>query len=434
MATTDNLKIRLFISHSWKDKQIADRLARDLEPFADVWMDWRALRPGDPIQNTIDDVLRDIDVVLVVWTASAAGSKGMDDELRTAHRLGLRIVPCLFSHDDDGNPHPPFTGVLAENQLLGVNFHHHDSGTATIAKLIVDLQREQLPEEASMDAHPGTRLLGELQAYLAYLANYRKLRGGEDQRSYYVNRIIEEIERYVESGGDRTLVHALLQSSRQSDVDDREGIGMLTSRLEQLLSDEAAPERAAVPAADDLTQRVAQVVPAGTAEAWLSKLDTYIETAPTALQAMTTYAWSQQSQAGAQVTGYLQNYLDNPDDLIPDRIGRFGMIDDSWMILNTAFRLVEGGLLPAEVVPYDWRTLIEADHVARAIMPPPVLAALLQMVEQMMQVIAAEVATYQPWFTPQGNGYAPVFAEPSSTGGCWEDQMNEALLGTGLSV
>jgi uncharacterized membrane protein YkvA (DUF1232 family) len=183
-----------------------------------------------------------------------------------------------------------------------------------------------------------------------------------------------------------------------------------------------------------LAQRVAQVVPQGTVDAWLPKLDTYIATAPTALQAMNDFAWSQGSQAGAQVTAYLANYLNNAADLIPDRIGRYGLIDDSWLILNTAFRLVESGILPAEVVPFDWRTIIEADHVARAIMPTQVLAALLQMVEQMLQVIAAEVSSYQPWFTPQGNGYAPLFAEPSSVGGCWEDQMNEALLGTGLSV
>ena len=49
---------RVFISHQWMDKQLADRLARDLEPFADVWMDYRRLRPGEasrdcPLQGSL---------------------------------------------------------------------------------------------------------------------------------------------------------------------------------------------------------------------------------------------------------------------------------------------------------------------------------------------------------------------------------------------
>jgi hypothetical protein len=450
----DDLAIRVFISHSWMDKQMADQLARELEPFADVWMDWRNLRPGDPIQETIDKALGEIDVVLVVWTENAAASEGVDAELRKADDLGVRIVPCIFSYDAEGNPKPAFSGVLAEKQYLGVDFHHHRTGVAKLATMIADLQRERLPKEASTDDHPGTRLLSELQAYLGYLANFRKLRGTEDQRSYYVNRIIEETERYLRSGGNADLVRALLESAKRSEVNDPEGIGMLVSRLEKIFAGVSPPEphraptvpspspapgrgqwkKPAAPPRDELAKRVAQVVPAGTTDAWLAQLDAYIESAPPALQAMTDYAWSQGSQAGAQVTAYLQSYLNNPEDLIPDREGRYGLIDDSWLILNTAFRLIESGILPAAVVPLDWRAIIQADYVARSVMPPQALAALTQILQQMLQTIAAEVSSYQPWFTPQGHGYSPVMAEPSSVGGCWEDQMNEMLLGTGLSV
>jgi hypothetical protein len=51
-----------------------------------------------------------------------------------------------------------------------------------------------------------------------------------------------------------------------------------------------------------------------------------------------------------------------------------------------------------------------------------------------LHLIAAEVNAYSPWFTPQGNGYAATIAAPASSGRFWEDEMNEALRGTGLSV
>jgi hypothetical protein len=104
---TSSLDQRVFISHQWRDKQHADRLARDLEPFADVWMDFRRLRPGDPIQATIDQALEGVDLVLVVWTANAGASHGVAAEIVTSVSKGLRVVPCLFEYDASGNPQPP---------------------------------------------------------------------------------------------------------------------------------------------------------------------------------------------------------------------------------------------------------------------------------------------------------------------------------------
>ena len=110
------------------------------------------------------------------------------------------------------------------------------------------------------------------------------------------------------------------------------------------------------------------------------------------------------------------------------------MLDDAWLILNTAFRLIESGLVPAEVVSVDWETIIPADYVVRSILPPQALSTLTAAIFQMLQLIGAEVGSYQPWFTPQENGYAPTMAAPEASGGTWEDQMNNGLLGTGLSV
>lgn len=449
----DRTKSKVFISHQWMDKQLADRLARDLEPFADVWMDYRNLRPGDRIQDRIDAALREMDLVLVLWTEHAQHSSGVKAEIDTALDLGLRVVPCVFTLDSRAEPQPPLPESL--RPFLRVDFHHYGTGRAQLAEMLLHLEMERLPEEVSMEGHPGIRLLNNLRGYLNYLANYRSARGVPDQRAEWTDKIISEIEHYLKSRGDSDTVRMLLDVARQSEVDDPEGIGMLVTRLEQLLGEapsaapspgaapqpRPAPRNAAfqwtppsAPPPDELARRIGEVVPRGSADLWHTRVNSYIDSAPVALQALASYAWVVSSQAGIQVVTHLQSYLDNADDLIPDHQGRFGLLDDAWLIINTTFRLIESGLLPAVAVPIDWQTIIATDAVVRALIPEDTLEVLTGAVFQMLQLIASEVTTYQPWFTPQGHGYAPTMAAPAATGGSWEDRMNERLLGTGLSV
>jgi hypothetical protein len=452
MASGDEgLRPRVFISHQWRDKQVADRLARDLEAFAHVWMDYRNLRPGDLIQETIDRVLEEMDLVLVLWSRHAEASEGVAAEIERGLAMGRRVVPLIFEYGEDGNPSPPLSPPL--KGILGVDFHHYGSGLAQVANLVVQLQRDRLPEGGALDDHPARRMLDYLRGYLSYLANYRNLQGVPDRRAEWVDRIISEIERFVETGGDRGSVRGLLESARQSSAHDPEGIGMLVSRLERLLGQEAhAPLRAppipeeggggepfrwtppAPPPADELELRVRQLVPGGEADAWVTRVEVYVQSAPGVLSALESFAHAAGSPAGIRVVEYLQGYLAAADDLIPNHMGRYGLLDDAWLILNTAFRLMESGLVPPASLPADWRTIMAADHVVRSVIPPEALEALTGIVLQLLQVIGDEVAAYRPWFTPQGAGYAPVMAAPGSSGGTWEDRMNAMLLGTGLSV
>jgi hypothetical protein len=442
----DTLQCRIFISHQWRDKQLADRLSRDLEQFADVWVDYRRLRPGDRIQDTIDDALNGVDLVLLVWTDHSAASAGVRAEVDKSLSLGLRLVPCIFHYDDDGNPRPPLKEPLAS--ILGIDFHHYGSGLAQIAELILNLQKERVPEAARLADHPGNRMLSYLKGYLSYLANYRKLRGVRDERAQWVDRIIGEIERYVRAGGDASSVRMLLEVAKNSTVEDEEGIGMLVRRLGTLLGEGRGAMADGPPAGkeqrsahvgprsspqDELARRLAEVVPKGTLQAWVEQVDEYIALAPPMLQALTGFAQATGSPAGIQVVQALRAYLDNADDLIPDHLGTFGRLDDAWLILNTTYRLVESGLVPVSAVPANWSAVATVDAVVCAVLPPDVLNVLTDAVFQMLQLIAAEVASYQPAFTPVGRGYAPTMGA-SGGGGSWEDRMNARLLGTGLSV
>lgn len=445
---------QVFISHQWKDKQVADRLARDLENLADVWMDFRNLLPGDRIQEAITEALERIHLVLVVWTEHASSSANVRIEIEKALEFGVRVVPCFFVYLN-GEPHPPLNDHPLEG-ILGVDFHHHGSGIVQVANLLLELQTARLPEEAVANPDPRRRMLQYMKGYLSYMANYRNLKDVPDQRAEWVDKIVREIERYLASGGEENTVRMLLEAARQHEANDPEATGMLVDRLERLVG-EASPTSPpgaspppppppadappkdwrppAAPPADLLAQRIATVVPPGTGNAWLAQVNVYIESAPVALQALRSYVQAVGSPAGSQVVAYLERYLQNADDLVPDHAGgRYGLLDDAWVILNTAFRLIESRLVPAEVVPLNWKTILATDHLVRAILPEESLAALTTMVFQILEAIAAEASSYQPWFSPDGRGYAPTIAAPASTGGTWEDQMNAGLLGTGLSV
>lgn len=455
MTSSDgHRQLKVFISHQWTDKQVADRVAQDLEQFAEVWMDYRNLRPGDSIQGTIDEALASADLVLVLWTRNSAKSDGVRAEIESSQRQKLRVVPCVFEYDEGGKPSPSLPDTL--KGVLWVDFHHYGSGLVQLADLIVALKVQLLPEEARPGAeHPSRRVANYLRGYLSYLANYRKLRGVPDERAVWVDKIVGEIERFLDGGGNPELVRGMVEAARRSEVDDREGIGTLIERLDAALAarggggpgeeEAAAPggeprdgraRSRAKPASnvDELTRRVAAVVPAAQLAAAVAGIDLYLQSAPPALQALHSYALQAQSPAGVQVVTYLGNYLGEANDLIPDARGRFGHLDDAWLILNTAFRLIESGLVPIQAVPIDWPNVISIDHMVRAILPAEVLEELTAAVFEMLQIIQTELAAYQPWFETQGSGYAPHISQPGSGGGTFEDQVNQMLLGTGLSV
>lgn len=182
-------------------------------------------------------------------------------------------------------------------------------------------------------------------------------------------------------------------------------------------------------APDILRKRLAALLPTNQVEIAAQAVEGYVQAAPPILAALEALAVSRASPAGAQVVTTLQNFLREANDLIPDHLGTFGLVDDAWLINNTAYRLVEAGVVPAQAFPANLTMIAQADAIARAIMPPSALQALTGLLMQLLQVIAAEVQAYQPQMTPFGRGY-----QPWASGGTWEDEMNRALLGTGLSV
>lgn len=443
--------MKIFISHSWRDKEHAESLAKHLGTSSEVWMDYRNLRAGDDIQAEIDSALHEIDLVLVIWSSNGQESDGVGREVETALRLKNRIVPCIFEYDDDGLPVPPLSGPLS--RFLAVDFHHFNGGVVELMKLVHELTLEKHPEIGMQD-DPRLALLQDVQSYMKYLAQYRSAQGGNDERAKWVKRIVDRLRAYIEETGDQQVAQFLYVAA-SDEGSDPEGIAILRTGLEDLLpgiggqtnvlagadnlnhlsrEQDPWPAPRAVSPQDQLLQQIALAFPQENVASLHIGVKNYLGAAPIALDAMSTYAMSVGSSAGMRVTNLLKTYLIDDQDLIPDHLGDFGLIDDAWLILNTAFRLVESGVIPVQNVPIDWQTVVQADYIVRAILPPQVLTVLEHYLMQVLNLIAAEIQAYQPWMTPAGHGYSPFLPSPASSGGSWEDQMNDALLGTGLSV
>jgi len=422
---------KVFISHSWKDKIQAEKLYKALNDFCGVWMDYRELKPGDAIQQAINQTLAEMDLVLVVWTGQTMNSEGVAAEIETALRLGKRVIPCIFHYDDQGQPSPKLSGPLAT--LLGVDFHHFGTGVARLTTFLLQLQ---LGDNTEYINDPRMHMLQELDGLLDYLSNYRNARNLEAPRSQWVDWIIDVIEKYAKDGGDPTVLETVLEAARRNQSNDPEALRALTQRLESLpiahrkekkgaqakvqKAKKAGRQKKYRDSRDMLARRISEVAPAGKEQQWNNRLEYYIQSAPAILSALQMYAIRVSSPAGCEVVNYLNTYLQNGDDLLPDSYGRYGLIDDAWLIHNTAYRLLESGILPGDIFAVNWQAISEADQMVAVLLPTEIRAALEQYALQMLNIIAHEVQGYQPQYGDNylsgGKSYADRWYDVASDG------------------
>ena len=82
------------ILYARKDRPVVDCLARLAAIYGPVWTDAQ-IRPGDPWRRSVAQAIRRADVVLVVWSESAASSAEVGAEWRQALAAGRRVVPVV---------------------------------------------------------------------------------------------------------------------------------------------------------------------------------------------------------------------------------------------------------------------------------------------------------------------------------------------------
>lgn len=87
----------IFISHSTRDKGVATRLGQDLRELGQrVWIDYENLFVGDLLPQKIGEAIRDSSTLVLLWSASAARSRWVPQELQAALAAGHAILLCVL--------------------------------------------------------------------------------------------------------------------------------------------------------------------------------------------------------------------------------------------------------------------------------------------------------------------------------------------------
>lgn len=104
----------VFLSFTHEDREVAERLVRSLERDG-LTVAWdRALHLGDNIPIRIDERLLRAQVVLVLWSEAACGSRFVRSEWRQAFE-GQRLIPVRI----DAQPLPDDMGDVRAVSLIG---------------------------------------------------------------------------------------------------------------------------------------------------------------------------------------------------------------------------------------------------------------------------------------------------------------------------
>lgn len=427
--------MKLFISHAWQDKTVAHQIAESMGRTAEVWLDVNHLKAGDAIQPRIDEAMATCDVIVVVWSKSAAKSKGVKAEIETAERLSLRRLPVLI----DGSKisrQPALAG------LYGIDFDPADT-MAGLFRIHAAIARLMMGAMGLEDAQ-ALNALTEFEGLHQYVAEYRNRRGiaGADSLDWALKAMESCNKTFKATVGLRDRVGGTLKTLQltlgevQAAGNDPQRIAAILKRLRarpdaastefRTLIDFVQGKLDSLELAHDLDATPVRNLRGGTDDAEpaanprLEPVLRYIQAAPVAASAFLRLALSGRSQALKAVAASLQAYLHEAQDLVPDNTHpMFGYIDDAWLIHNTIYRCIEGGLFPASQIPVDWAAVVQADAAVVALLPPPVRQQLEAMLLQSMQAIAQEQQSYQPGFVQQAlmGAYAAWMGGGSAVGG-----------------
>jgi hypothetical protein len=96
MADNTTSEHRTFVSHSWKDKALARRVARRLSHRGvAIWIDEAEMQVGDQISQRLADEIRASGYLLVLLTKNATTSKWVAQEIDVAREARIPIIPVM---------------------------------------------------------------------------------------------------------------------------------------------------------------------------------------------------------------------------------------------------------------------------------------------------------------------------------------------------
>ena len=225
--------MKVFISHSWKNKTYAQQIADELKAAGlEIWVDASNLLPGQHIQQSIDKVLKDIDVIVLIWTKEASKSDGVASEIYTCSSLKKLIIPCKI----DKTPldvHPYLS------QIKGINFQDFNDGLGRLKMVLLNYMARDFDIQNNESIKLMNEFMGTLET-ASHLVNKEdiKNKGSKKEKDYWIKKVesthdasFDKLKEEEASGKEMMLFLNEKMSQLQTGLNDKKIVGEILDEM-----------------------------------------------------------------------------------------------------------------------------------------------------------------------------------------------------------
>lgn len=227
--------MKVFISHSWKNKTLAQKIADELKASGvDLWLDANNLLPGQLIQESIDEVLEKIDLIILIWTKEASESGGVAAEIFTGSRLKKIIIPCKL----DNTSMDAFPYV---KQIKGIRFNDFNDGLGRLKMVLLNY----MTREFNMNDNESIRMMNEFMGTLE-TANHLvhkediKNKGTKEEKDFWIKKVedteaisLEKLKEEERIGRENTVFLNEKMEELKTSLNNKEKVGQVLKEMKQ---------------------------------------------------------------------------------------------------------------------------------------------------------------------------------------------------------
>ncbi|MDD8019895.1 MAG: toll/interleukin-1 receptor domain-containing protein [Acidobacteriota bacterium] len=143
--------MKVFLSFSIKDFNLAKNLKEALKAICDVYIASEDIRPGTPLWKKIEANIRSSNFIIVLMTKNAEGSAMVQQEIATAKANHITVIPVVER------------GVQLKGILEGIEYIEFDKQNIAVAlKGLAHYLRKEKKEKDLSDLLTISLLIGGL--------------------------------------------------------------------------------------------------------------------------------------------------------------------------------------------------------------------------------------------------------------------------------